>query len=120
MTAGDETPYEAARWFKEAEEELNTTLYLEKGEGIPLRSACFHAHLAAEKALKALLVSQEVDFPRTHDLVRLESMSLTDAQIDPDDLDLLDPWSMHGRYPGDLPEPTPAAARRPWTQQNGW
>ena len=111
MTAGNDTTEETRRWLREADEELATAQYIEKGEGIPLRSACFFANLAAEKALKALLVSQEVDFPLTHDLARLESMSPIDPEIDPDDVDLLDPWSIHGRYPGDLPDLTPAAAR---------
>jgi HEPN domain-containing protein len=37
---------------------------------VPGRLACFHAHLAAEKALKALIVVG-VRFPRIHDLVAL-------------------------------------------------
>lgn len=34
----------------------------------PLDVACFHAHQAVEKYLKAYLQMHDVEFPRTHDL----------------------------------------------------
>lgn len=39
-------------------------------EGVFLEDLCFDAQQAAEKALKALLISLSVRFPRTHDLRR--------------------------------------------------
>ncbi len=44
--------------------------------------------------------------PRVHDLVVLERMLTTGLRpvVDPDDLDLLNPWAIEGRYPADLAE----------------
>lgn len=63
---------------------------------------CFHAQQAAEKYLKAHLVWQEIDFPRTH---ALEDLVLLAAQKDPDFLALqeevtsLTPYAVETRYP---------------------
>ena len=37
----------------------------------PLNLVGFHVQQAIEKALKALLVARQIEFPRTHDLARL-------------------------------------------------
>ena len=47
---------EARRWLGEADEELRIARYLSEDDTLPARAACFHAHLAAEKALKAALI----------------------------------------------------------------
>jgi HEPN domain-containing protein len=39
--------------------------------GAPAELLCFHAQQAAEKAIKAMLISRGLAFPRTHDLDRL-------------------------------------------------
>ena len=102
---------EASRWLREAGEELGVARYLADGEGVPARAACFHAHLAAEKALKALVLHAGGGFPRIHDLVQLEAMLALDQRplVSSDDLDLLNPWAVEVRYPADLAE---AAAER--------
>ncbi len=88
---------------------------------VPNRVAGFHAHLAAEKALKSLLIDRGVEVPRIHDLVGLHRLlpETDQARFDPNDLELLNPWTIEGRYPADLPdvddallEETLAAARR--------
>ncbi len=43
---------------------------------VPLDTVCFHIQQTAEKLLKALLVSCEVEFPLTHDLDRLLKLAL--------------------------------------------
>lgn len=48
--------FEARRWLGEAEEELVVVDVLLADKRSPVRAACFHAHLAAEKALKALVI----------------------------------------------------------------
>ncbi len=41
------------------------------GAGKALDTACFHCQQAAEKALKAYLIANSVEFPFVHDLKRL-------------------------------------------------
>jgi HEPN domain-containing protein len=61
-------------WAEHAEEDfvLARTALRRKQ---PLTSgACFHAQQCAEKYIKALLVSKDVEFPKTHDLLMLNSL----------------------------------------------
>jgi len=97
---------ESARWLGEAAEELRAAERLSGDEDIPARIPCFHAHLAAEKAIKALMIRRGIVVPRIHDLGRLadtlppdDRSALADA-----DLELLTPWTIDGRYPADLIE----------------
>ena len=69
---------------------------------------------AAEKALKAALVLEGIEFPYTHDLPRLRNL-LPDGWpegLGPTVLARLTEWGVATRYPGDWPEPTDADARR--------
>lgn len=65
---------------------------------------CFHAQQCVEKLMKAVLVSRGQDFPRTHDLVRLDELV---RSVVPEwswplpDLRLLDRASVGFRYPGE-------------------
>jgi len=104
MTGRPEGEQEVARWLHEAQEELRVARYLSGAEELPARAACFHAHLAAEKALKAVVLDGGSTIPRVHDLVVLERMLPADVRslVDPADLDLLNPWAIEGRYPADL------------------
>ena len=69
---------------------------------------CFHAQQATEKALKALLVLQQVEPPRIHDLVRLHALldSSVRPDVDVDQLDRLTDLEAESRYPGTWPQPT--------------
>ncbi len=74
-------------------------------EDVTPRIACFLSQQAAEKALKAGLISTNQQFPKIHGLTRLLA-SYPDAArpgLDEDDLDTLDPWVVNGRYAADLP-----------------
>lgn len=75
---------------------------------IPWDVVCYHAQQAAEKMLKALLVSRGVQPRKTHDLVGLLQETLpfdeTLAEL-ADDCDLLNAYATDVRYP-DLFEPT--------------
>jgi HEPN domain-containing protein len=82
---------------------------------VPWDTVCFHAQQAAEKFLKAFLVSRGQLPPRTHDLVAL----LADcAEHDPSlasletDSRTLTSYAVGSRYPGDLFEPSEAEGRR--------
>jgi HEPN domain-containing protein len=69
-------PHEIVRrvrqWVEKADHDLRTaehTLTLE--EDCPRDMVCFHAQPCVEKYLKALLVAESVEFPRSHDRVIL-------------------------------------------------
>ena len=65
---------ETARWLRYAEEDLITAETLLAQSHIPPRQACWHAQQATEKALKAVLIFLQIDFPRTHDLNVLRNL----------------------------------------------
>lgn len=69
---------------------------------------CFAAQQAAEKALKAICVYEQIDFPFTHNIERLRRLvpdrwAIADAAVH---LSTLTPWAVAGRYPADAPEAT--------------
>lgn len=68
---------------------------------------CFHAQQAAEKALKAVLASREIDFPYTHDIGELvstlEQNGVECTDISPE-ANRLTRYAVFTRYPG-LSEP---------------
>ncbi|CAN5464559.1 HEPN domain-containing protein [soil metagenome] len=95
---------EARRWLAQADEELATAGRLASDTETPPRIACFLAHLAAEKAMKAWLISLGIPFRRVHDLAEPLALMPTDAagEIDVADLQMLNPWTILGRYPDDV------------------
>lgn len=74
--------------------------------------AAFLAHLAAEKALKGALIARGVVTRKIHDLVELQSSLVSGdaATVSSDDIDILVPWNIAGRYPADLGDPGPRTA----------
>jgi HEPN domain-containing protein len=69
---------------------------------------CFHAQQAAEKALKAVLISRGVGFPRTHSVGLLLDVLPRDVVV-PEALGeaaMLTDFAVTGRYPGDYPPVT--------------
>jgi HEPN domain-containing protein len=90
-------------WLAKAEEDFGLCEHL-VDEGVFPNAIGFHAQQAAEKYLKAFLVSRQADFPKTHDLgllvelLRDVSPELADSLPD---LDLLTPYGVEVRYPGD-------------------
>lgn len=46
----------------------------EAAESGPPRNACYFAQQAVEKAIEAVLASDQVEFPYTHDLDRLRQL----------------------------------------------
>src|SRR5436309_1859575 len=57
------------QWVQKAENDLKTATYtLQLKEECPTDTVCFHAQQCIEKYLKAVLVYNGVDFPRTHNL----------------------------------------------------
>jgi HEPN domain-containing protein len=108
----DQNDQEAHTWLRQAIEDLDTARRFSTDTSVPPRIACFLAHLAAEKALKAWLIWLRKPFPRIHDLRSLKLLvgeSVARA-VDDADLDLLNPWAIEGRYPAGAPDATPRDA----------
>ena len=105
---------EVSRWLRFAREDLEAAETLLREEGFVPRHACFLAQQSAEKALKAALTLQEVDFPLRHDLDALRNLLPEDWEIrnrHPDLAELTE-WAVEARYPGDWPDATVDEARR--------
>ena len=64
---------EAKKWLAESREELDAALALKGHSDIRGRIICLHAHLTAEKSIKALLIFRDILVPRVHDLFDLFS-----------------------------------------------
>jgi HEPN domain-containing protein len=103
-----------AEWIAKAENDLTNAAHaLKLGESCPTDTVCFHAQQCVEKYLKAILVLEGIDFPKTHDLERL--MTLLPAHLKPEisseEQARLTDYATGARYPGweDIPI---ASARR--------
>ncbi len=96
-------------WMRQADEELRAARHLAGEAGVPDRIAAFHAHLAAEKALKALTILRAVPVRKVHELAALAAVlpAADTARMEQTDFDLLEPWNIEGRYPADLPDQEP-------------
>ena len=75
---------------------------------------CWFSRQAAEKALKAVLVLESIEFPYVHDLQCLRNL-FPDGWPEgpgPNVLASLTAWGSESRYPGYWPEPTAEDAAR--------
>ena len=102
---------EARDWADYAEEDLiMAKSALRRSRPLTIGS-CFHSQQCAEKYLKAILVSQSIEFPKTHDLLILNTLC-TNAGIftgfTKDDLGRLSGYAVRSRYPGNQPTPEEA------------
>jgi HEPN domain-containing protein len=82
-------------------------------QAVAPRHICWLAQQAAEKAIKAILVFLEIDFPWRHDLDALRNLIPAGWQVKDEHPDLagLTEWAVEARSPGDWPEATEADAR---------
>ncbi|MBI1953342.1 MAG: HEPN domain-containing protein [Candidatus Omnitrophica bacterium] len=100
----DEMTKVTHQWIDRAEEDLRTAEYiLILKEDCPFGTVCFHAEQCVEKYLKALLVFQGIDFPKTHNIP--EVLNLVPASIRPalsaEEQERLTDYATVLRYPGD-------------------
>ena len=65
---------EAQRWLRFAAEDLEAARRLLAVRSSAPRHVCWHSQQASERALKAALVLEGVDFPFTHDLNALRNL----------------------------------------------
>ncbi len=104
-------PSDQFDWVEYAEEDLimaKSALRRKKPLIIP---SCFHSQQCAEKYLKAILVSQDVEFPKTHDLLILDTLCIGAGILTGftrEDLGRLSGYAVHTRYSGNQPTPEEA------------
>ncbi|HPJ39792.1 MAG TPA: HEPN domain-containing protein, partial [Spirochaetota bacterium] len=60
---------EYSEWLKYADADLESAEILNTQYRKPLNIICYHCQQAAEKYLKGFLVSQNISFGKTHDLL---------------------------------------------------
>ncbi len=91
-----------ADWLQHARSDLCLAQSRPDDEAILLETLCFHAQQAAEKAIKAVLVLSDVEFPRTHNIGTLVELLPADVARDPalDDATILTEYAVSSRYPG--------------------
>jgi HEPN domain-containing protein len=104
---------DARLWLRYAQEDLTAAEAMLKQEDMVPRHACWLAQQAAEKALKAILVFLQTDFPRHHDLDALRNLVPSGWRVKEAHTDLADltEWAVEARYPGDWPEASEEDAR---------
>lgn len=96
------------KWFKKAEEDEFAGRVILESKQFPA-PACFHFQQMAEKYLKGLLIFHNKPFPKTHDLLELETLLLeVESEINKihGELEFLNPYAIETRYPGNYPEVT--------------
>ena len=114
MNGSELVVQEARRWLQFSAEDLEVAQRLLTDRSSAPRHVCWFSEQAADKALKAALVLEEIDFPYTHDLNALRNL-LPDSwpvRVDHPDLTQLNQWAVEARYPGEWPEATETDAIR--------
>lgn len=106
---------EHEKWFRKAESDLLVIETCIAAKVETYDACCFHAQQAAEKYLKAYLVSRNISFPKTHDLQLLVKLIITVNptfnEILPIAIGLID-YGVTPRYPDLLHEPELADAKK--------
>jgi HEPN domain-containing protein len=95
-------------WLRKVDNDLLNIENNLAAKHIPWDTVCFHAQQAAEKLLKAFLISRGRDLMRTHDLIALltECVELYPSLANlEDDCRNLTYFAVSARYPGDVYEP---------------
>ena len=95
---------QTAEWVEKAEGDWNAAQQLNRVRKDPnYDSVCFHCQQCIEKYLKARLEEAGVNFPKTHDLIKLLGLVIT---VEPQWVALhpliatLNPYAVGYRYPG--------------------
>ena len=92
----------AKEWFKIAESDLSSAVFLQKMRPTPVEIICYHCQQSAEKYLKGFLSLKEADIQKTHDLVLLNKVCQKyeeDFKTIEDECLVLTDYSVNVRYP---------------------
>ena len=104
---------EIRQWLLKARHDLRSAERLLTCDPPLLDTAVYHCQQTAEKALKAYLTLQDAPFQKVHVLsVLIEQCMEFDRSFEDirDIVDVLTPYAIAFRYPGDVLEPDPADA----------
>jgi HEPN domain-containing protein len=104
-------PGSSRDWLAHAESDLNLARIARERQDVLPEQACFHAQQAAEKALKAVLLFERIEFPLVHDLKALIGLLRDEAVSLPPEVreaGSLTPYAVEARYPGHLEAITPS------------
>jgi HEPN domain-containing protein len=94
-------PDDPREWLNRARS--NLALAKSNIPGAYLEDLCFEAQQAAEKAIKAVMLRRNIEFPYVHDLARLLSMLEATGEAIPEvvrQADELTRYALLTRYPG--------------------
>jgi HEPN domain-containing protein len=97
------------KWVAKSFNDLESAKKLAKGENPILDTDIYHCQQSAEKAIKAFLVFNDINFPKTHDLSLLVEFCINidkDFDFIYDEAEFLTPLSTEYRYPDDVLEPS--------------
>ncbi len=97
-------PDDPREWMNRARS--NLALIKSVGTGIYLEDLCFNAQQAVEKALKALLIKYDTQFPYTHNIAELLTLLQDTGQSLPDFVKTsarLTRFAVTSRYPRIFP-----------------
>jgi HEPN domain-containing protein len=92
-----------AEWLGKADNDLTNAVHtLKLGASCPTDTVCFHAQQCVEKYLKAILVLEGIDFPKTHDLETLVARIPAGLrpELSSEDQARLTDYATGARYPG--------------------
>lgn len=95
-------------WVIKAENDLKAASHILKlGEECPRDTVCFHAQQCVEKYLKAFLVLEDIDFPKTHDIEVLTALlpKRVQPKLADEEQAKLTEYATVARYPGWGPIP---------------
>jgi HEPN domain-containing protein len=102
------------KWLLKADNDLKAATSLLKmpsGE-VVTEAVCFHSQQAAEKYLKAFLVTREIDFGKTHNLEFLvELCASQDRDFRKLEVGNLTSYAVEVRYPDEFYTPSLSEAR---------
>jgi HEPN domain-containing protein len=99
-----EFKHQAVALLRKSEDDLNAALCLAKDATVSHRSVGFHAQQTVEKALKAVLMYREMQYPFTHDiraLMKLAEKVEVSLPSNADELPSLTPFATILRYEDD-------------------
>lgn len=101
------SPDDPFEWLRRARSNLLRAQ--SKIEGVYLEDLCFDAQQAAEKAIKAVLISRSIYFPYIHDLAELIAILQRSGYYVPDEIlqaARLTRFAVATRYPGVIEDVT--------------